>query len=275
MKDTALDWSLQMFAEGGEGAAAPAGGEGTAEAPAEKATFDDLLKDADYKKEFDKRVKSSSGYATRKAMAEERAKYAPMFEALGRKYGMDVTDPAKIDMERLSQSVLNDSDMLEEEAAKEGLTVDALRKVRGAEQQLRAAESIRRAAEQQREWQEIMGEAQQLKELYPAFDMDAEMQNESFAKLLASLRSSGFPDAVRTAYESAHRDEIMGGAMQYAVQRTKQQVSNSIQSGAKRPSENGAGAAAQTKFDPAAMSGAQIEDVRRRVMRGERITFNT
>ena len=100
------------------------------------------------------------------------------------------------------------------------------------------------------------------------------MTEGHFGNLLVTLQHSGFPDAVRTAYESVHRDEIMGGAMQYAVQKTKQQMANAIQAGAQRPAENGAAtAAAQSRIDPAKLTPEQRKDIRERVARGERITF--
>ena len=121
------NWSLQMFAEGDDGASAPGGNDGTTEGgtPAqEKPSFDDLLKDDAYGKEFEKRVSRRTGYEVRKAEREARAKLSPMYEALARKYGMDVTDPAKIDLDALSEKVLSDNDLFEEEAAQMGVSVD-------------------------------------------------------------------------------------------------------------------------------------------------------
>lgn len=271
------NWSLQTFAEGGDGASAPGGNDGTTEGGTpvqEKPSFDDLLKDDAYGKEFEKRVSRRTGYEVRKAEREARAKLSPMYEALARKYGMDVTDPAKIDLDALSEKVLSDNDLFEEEAAQMGVSVDGLRKIRNAERQLQEVERIRQEEENQREWQALVAEGEQLKQIYPAFDMEAELANPQFGRLLASLQANGFPGPLRTAYESVHRDEIMGGAMQYAVQRTRQQMANSIQAGAQRPAENGAAAAAaQSHIDPRKLSRKDIEDIRRRVMRGEHITF--
>ena len=279
--DIIKNWSLQMFGEGGEGASTSAdGGEGqgvqAAEqggAPAqEKASFEELLKDADYKREFDNRVRNAVRTRFR-ANDEERAALRPMYETLGRKYGLDVSDPAKIDLKRLSEAVMADNAMLEQEAADMGVSVDGLRKIRNAERQLDEAKRIREEEASQRAWQQLMDEGERLRGMYPNFDLSVELQNPQFGNLLASLQASGFNDPLRTAYESVHRDEIMGGAMQYAVQRTKQQVSNSIRAGARRPAENGNAAPADTKIDIAHLSKQQREDIRRRVMRGEEITL--
>ena len=106
--------------------------------------------------------------------------------------------------------------------------------------------------------------------------MDVELQNPMFGRLLSTMQKSGFPNAVATAYESVHRDEIMGGAMRYAVAQTEQKISNSIQSGMRRPQENGttqASPAAIGNFDPSKLTKSQIEDFKRRALNGERITF--
>ena len=270
-------WSLQLFGEGGDGGApaAPAEGEGQqqAEEQPQKATFDDLLKDPDYKKEFDKRS-NRAAYNARKQAQQERDKLLPMFEALGRKYSLDVSDPAKIDLEKLSAAVMADDELFEREATEMGVTVDGLRKIRAAENQMREADRVRAEEESRAAWQRLVEDGEQLKQLYPGFDLEAELANPQFGKLLAGLQASGFDGALRTAYESVHRDEIMSGALQYAVQKTKQQVSNSIQAGQRRPAENGAAsAAAQTKIDPSKLTPQQRKEIRERVMRGEHITF--
>lgn len=272
------NWSLQLFGEGGEGAAAPGGetAEGQqAEVQQEKLSFDDLLKDADYSKEFEKRVQRRSGYEVRKAAQAERQKMTPMYEALARKYGMDVSDPGKIDLDMLSQKVLDDNDMLEEEAAQLGVSADGLRKIRNAEYQLRQAEAIRAEQESQRAMQALIMEGDQLKQIYPGFDLEQELSNDQFRSVLASLQASGFQNPLRTVFETFHKDEILGGAMQYAVQKTKQQMSNSIQAGMNRPAENGGTqAAAQSRIDPSKLTRQQIEELRRRAAAGERITFS-
>jgi hypothetical protein len=275
MKSYIERWSLQLFGEGGEGAAAPAGDGGQAqqvEEQPQKASFDDLLKDPDYAKEFEKRS-NRAAYNARKQAQAERSKYNQMYEALGRKYGLDVSDPNKIDMDKLSAAVMADDALFEREATEMGVTVDGLRKIRAAEDQMREADRIRAEEESRRAWQQLVQDGEQLKQLYPGFDLEAELSNPQFGKLLAGLQASGFDGALRTAYESVHRDEIMSGVLQHAVQKTKQQVSNSIQAGQRRPAEAGAAAAVQTHIDPANLSKEQRKELRERVMRGEIIRF--
>ena len=64
--------------------------------------------------------------------------------------------------------------------------------------------------------------------------------------------------------------------MAYAVQQTQNKISNSIQSGMTRPAENGIGqqsTASVGNVDPSKLTKAQIDDIRKRAERGEKITF--
>ena len=113
-------------------------------------------------------------------------------------------------------------------------------------------------------------QAEEAKQVYPSLDIDAEMQDPGFGRLVAA----GVP--VRTAYEVVHRDEIMGGAMQYTAQQTARKISNAVAAGARRPNEGGmgAGSSAETKMDPAKLTKEQRAEIRKRVLRGEAVTFD-
>lgn len=284
------NWSLQRFAEdpapaavetapaatetGGVPAAGtnPAGEVNTATA-AQRATFDELLNDPEYKREYDSRVNRAVMGRMKKAKAEREALY-PMLTMLGTRYGIDVSDPAKMDMQALSNAIMADDTMLEQEAADRGLTTDALRQIKAAERETAKLRRQQEEAENEQRFNALLAEEQKLKEVYPQFSLAAEMQNEQFGNLLFSLQQSGFANALQTAYEAVHKTEIIGGAMQYATQKTKEQVSQSIQSNVQRPRENGGGSgAAETKFDPSKMSDKQYEDIRARVARGEKIVI--
>lgn len=122
-------------------------------------------------------------------------------------------------------------------------------------------------------WQAIAREAAALREDYPAFDLAAEMANPQFGMLLATLNGLGWPDALRTAYQAAHHEQIMASVLGYAVAQARSRMAESIRSGQARPAETGSGAAVTAAPDPTRMTARQIEDVRRRVLRGERVSF--
>ena len=63
--------------------------------------------------------------------------------------------------------------------------------------------------------------------------------------------------------------------MQYAVQQASQKIVNGIKAKGSRPTENGvsSGSAAVVKSDVNALTKKDREEIERRVMRGERISF--
>lgn len=278
-----LFWGLQRYAEGGDGGAEGAasdaansattadGQQGTEQQS--KATFDEILKDPAYKSEYDKRVRRAVT-GRLKASTKRMEALSPVIDALGRRYNINLNDPAGADYEALAKSFLADDAMIEQEAEELGYSVEQYREVVAKDQRIAELERRERQAADEREWAAREAEAEALREIYPNFDLSTELENDQFCKLFAALEYSGFKGAMKQAYEAAHREEIMAGAMNYAVKKTKEKVSEAIRSGQKRPAENGNASGGQAKIDPSGMSAAQIEDVRRRVMRGERVDFS-
>ena len=80
---------------------------------------------------------------------------------------------------------------------------------------------------------------------------------------------------VQTAYEVVHKDEIIPAAMQVAAQQAAEKVTAAVRANAARPAENGSkgSAASVGKIDVANMTNEQMDDIRKRVLRGERITL--
>ena len=122
-------------------------------------------------------------------------------------------------------------------------------------------------------WEALQREGETMGALVPGFSLEREMADGAFAALTVRLQQSGWPDPVRTAWETVHRRELLCAAMRYAADRTRRQMADSIRSAGARPAENGGGPAARVGVDPAHLSPAQREDIRRRVRRGERVTF--
>lgn len=201
----------------------------------------------------------------------------PIIRTLAQQYGIQAEANGSISIQALSDKILNDNALYEKEAFERGMSVEDLKQMKALERENEQLKRSTQQTQEQREWMEIERQGEQLKEMYPSFDMDTEMLNPEFGKSLAFFKNSGlYPDPVRRAYELVHRDEIMSGAMQYAVQQTQQKISNSIQSGMSRPQENGStqsAAGAPTALDPSKLSLQQIEEINRRAARGERITF--
>lgn len=286
------EWSLQRFADGGD-AAASDGGNGAeseqaaaqtetavqgavenqeAQTQTTKATFAELLKDPDYKRDYDSRV-NRAVMSRMRASQREREAILPLVDMLGKRYGIDTTDPGKVDYNALTQRFMADDALLEREAEMKGFSVEQLREDKLKDLRIQQLEREQAEAQREQRLAALQAEAEQLKAVYPNFDLATEMENEQFGRLLAALQTTNFTGAMKTAYETIHQSELMGGAMQYAAQRTKEQVSNSLQSRSKRPAEAGSAPPATTATNPASLSAKQIEEIRQRVMRGEKVDF--
>lgn len=233
------------------------------------AEFEQLIK-GDYKDLFDSRVQNivQNRLKSSKAAEEQLNGLRPVLDLLSSKYGVDATN-----IEALSKAVDSDNSFWEDEAAKEGMTVEQLKEMhrmrRENEQFRRAQEEIERQKGIQQIQAKWNQESEETKRFYPSFDFEAETQNSSFIDLL----KAGVD--VKTAYEVVHKDDIIGGAMQFTAQEVKQKVVNDIQARGKRPAENGISSQAGvvTKKDVNSLTRKDREEIERRVMRGERISF--
>lgn len=280
-------FDLQLFAEEGASAAtdeaaaaaeptaagAEAVGQDQQPAQEQKASFNDLLKDDQYKREYDKRVEG----AVRRRMRAADAKMAqmdPMFDVLAKKYGVGRGDDGKLDMQALMAAVMSDDGLLEEQAAEEGLTPEGMRKVMRAEQIERSMQAQQAEQENMRLFAAIQEEAEALKAVYPDFDLDAEIGDERFGSLLISLQRAGVDAPLRTAYEVAHRQELLQRAVNYTAAKARQDVAASVQSNLSRPREMGSsGAPAQSNFDPEKMTKKDYEAIKAKVSRGGRVSI--
>lgn len=229
------------------------------------AEFEEAIK-GKYKDLFSKRVQETVKQRL-KGTQEAAGKYkalSPVIDALAKRYGVSVDD-----IEAIAQAVDEDNTYYEQEAMERGITVDQL-KLERKYKALKAREAERaRQEEADRVMQGWLDQAEQTKQVYPGFDFEAEIGNPQFAELLKSNVD------VRTAYEVVHKDEIIGGAMQYAVQQTASKIANKIRSGNARPQENGtrSQSSAVVKSDVSQLSKADRAEIARRVAAGERITF--
>mgnify|MGYP000640554912 CR=1 FL=1 len=110
-------------------------------------------------------------------------------------------------------------------------------------------------------------QADALKEIYPDFSFDEEVENKDFLQLL----QNGID--VRTAYEVAHHDEIMRGAMQMASAKTAERVTDGIRAKGLRPPENVSSKPVEQKIDISKLTAKDIDELSKRAARGEKITF--
>lgn len=269
---TAENAGTEGVATGGaaeQSATAP--GEG--QAPAEE-TWESLI-NGKYKKEYGKAVQS----AVNKRFKNQNAQHDlldPVVRGLAKKYGINPNQDGSIPLEALNRAYLDDNEQYEQEAFKRGMAVDDLKQMKALERENAELKQRQLQEENNRYWAAMEEQARNLQSEFPGLDFASEMENPEFGHQLAFFKGSDPEHAVEKAYKAVHMDEIMSGAMQYAVQRTNSQISKAIQSGSKRPIENGMqgqGAGRSSSIDPSKLTAEQRADYIRRAQRGERITF--
>lgn len=230
--------------------------------------FEQLIK-GEFKDLYDQRVQDTIQKRLKgsKETVDRYNALTPTLEILARKYGVDPSD-----VTALNAAIEEDATYYEDEALELGISVDQLKSIRKMERE--NAELKRQMQEQQvrdnadRIYADWMGQAENLKQVYPTFDLEGEIANSEFVKLL----NAGID--VRTAFEVIHKDDIIASGMQFAAQQTAQKLASSIMSGG-RPTENGtrSQASAVVKSDVSQLSKADRQEIIRRVQRGERIRF--
>lgn len=233
------------------------------------AEFEKLIK-GDYKEQYDARMQKTiqSRLKSSKETVDRYNSLTPTLELLARKYGVDAND-----IDALNKAIQGDDSLYEDEAIKQGVPVEKLREFETMKLENTRMKNKMREQEQRERGRQLyqtwMQQAEQAKTVYPTFDLQAEMQNEKFVDLLRSNID------VRTAYEVLHKDDIISGAMQYTAQAVKSNMAKSMAANGARPNENGIGSqsAAVVKGDVTKLSKNDIDEVMRRVARGEKITF--
>lgn len=237
-----------------------------------KKSFKDLIK-GEYKADADAWAQEliRNRFKQNGELEEKLNSMNPLLEALGKMHNVDPTD-----IQQLTNIILDNDSLYEEEAMQRGMSVDALKAVK----QMERENEVLKQREQQsiadmrmrQHFDGLAKQADELKQLYPGFDLMAEMQNPEFARLTAP----GVGVDVRTAYEVVHRDEMRGAEMQFAAQKSAERMANAVRANGMRPQENGMNgqqAPVNVKTDPRTLTRADREEIKRRVARGEKIAF--
>ena len=238
--------------------------------PDRKAQFEKLIK-GEYKDLYDERMQSTIRERLRgqKETLERYEALLPSLEILAQKYGVDPTDA-----KALSQAIEDDESIFSAEALESGTSVAELRRIRKMERE----NANYKRQEQERDRQEHatkqyatwMQQAEQAKAIYPQLDLEAEVKNPQFMRLLNAGVDVG------SAYLVLHKDEVIPAAMQHVAQQVEEKLSGKIASGGGRPAENGMKpqSGPVVKSDVSTLTKEDRAEINRRVMRGEKISFS-
>ena len=251
-------------------------GEATQTQPADlEADFETLIK-GEYREQFNKRTQAIVDRRFKHAneVEQQLAQHKSLATVLGDHYAVDGSD-----IDALTRAIEDDTSMYEAEAMEKGISVEQLKLMKRYEREnkeLREAQQERERREKaDQTYQGWFTQAEEFKQLYPSFDLEAEIRDPENGQAFINLLQSGVP--LKAAFTALHNDEIMKGTIQYTAQQVAQKTMNSIAANSARPSEAGARgqAAASIKQygDVNTMTDAQREELIRRAQRGERIAL--
>ena len=199
-------------------------------------------------------------------LEERAAKQQPVIDMLMQRYKI-----ADGDLGKLAAAVENDNAYWSEAAEEMGMSVEQYKQFQRLKREndalLRAQRMRQNQQAAQQQLQKWYSEGEQVKAVYPDFDLGAESKNPQFISML----KAGVP--VQHAYEVIHMDEIKAGVAQSTARQTEKQVVDGIRAKGNRPAENGTSSqsAFTVKDDPHKWTKQDRAEVARRVARGETI----
>ena len=238
----------------------------TEAAPARKSLKDALKEDPEWNREMQSmmrdRVKNTN---TRLDKAMQ------ILELVGRDYGVEADSLADLDLDALRTKVEGDKRRYERAAIAHGTDVDT---------EMRLDQLQRENRQQKKElddrlqnhYRNLQAQAQELKKVFPDFNLDRELENQEFYERTLP----GGRDTVESAYYAIHGKEIAARRAQQAANMaargTSQAMANSIQAGRRMPAENGTvqrapGTVQSTPYSK--MTPEQRKEFRRQAMAGK------
>lgn len=280
MKIKLLSLNLRLFDGDGGGDAGQAAAGAPGGAPASTSSddaaaalaaldseFEALIK-GKYKDQYAKRFQKGidTRFKETKGLQEWQKSYGPIVALAEERYGVK-NDPGK-----LLDSFKNDKAYmaeLEEKAIEAGIPVETYSELQELRKFREQAEQRQIQDEMDQLFARWYNESEEMKNIFPGFDLVSELGNPQFEALLRNGVT------VEGAFRALHYADIDAGLVKHAVDTTKKQVTDDILARGARPAENGASgfAPGSSKLDPKSMTPAQREEINRRAAKGEHITF--
>lgn len=199
-----------------------------------------------------------------KGIEEENAKMKEILGLQNIRYGLDTESKSYLD--DYMSAVQNDSKIFEDKAMEAGMSVDEYMKVQRAEQIIRdndRREQLRKQDElTQNHVRNLVEQSEALKSEFPNFNIENEIANPQFKRLVDPPELGGAGLSVRNAFFALHNSDIMKATMNNAVNQAAINTANAVQTNKNRPSENGL-SSAQTVTVKENPANYKLEDFQR------------
>lgn len=220
------------------------------------------LYEAKFKSALDKRFKNQ------KDVQAELDKYKSVMPKIAEKYKTDN------DIDEIIRALDDDDSIYEDEAMEKGIPVEVLKEMKQAQAENDELRRLQQEEQTRKVFERWVSEAEELKEKFPDFELETELQNPTFKALLSNPM---FECSMEQAYITTHYNELLTSGMQTALQRGKQEAVDNILAQKGRPQENGVTKSSSvgviTKTDPSKFTAEDLKEIRKRVQRGEKIVF--
>ena len=248
---------------------------GAQQTPAGEPTIEDRwteLKKGEYKEQYARDVQAAikDRFKNQADLQGRLDAIQPMLDALMKKTGAE-------SVEELNKLIAEDDSIYQEEADAAGMPVDKYREmVRLQKEHDDAIASEKRLREQvanRDRFAELHRQGEDLKQMFPDFDLMKEMENEAFRNMTMSGQLT-----VEQAFYALHGKELTPQLMAYGMQRARQQMGQTIQATGQRPQEGAmrgrTTAAAEPKINPASLTRKEREMYKQMARRGIPVSFD-
>lgn len=248
---------------------------GAQQTPAGEPTIEDRwteLKKGEYKEQYARDVQAAikDRFKNQEDLQGRLDAIQPMLDALMKKTGAE-------SVEELNKLIAEDDSIYQEEADAAGMPVDKYREmVRLQKEHDDAIASEKRLREQvanRDRFAELHRQGEDLKQMFPDFDLMKEMENEAFRNMTMSGQLT-----VEQAFYALHGKELTPQLMAYGMQRARQQMGQTIQATGQRPQEGAmrgrTTAAAEPKINPASLTRKEREMYKQMARRGIPVSFD-
>lgn len=221
---------LRKYRPSQEQPQAPAPTEVTAEAPAARMSWEEIVSDPEYNAQLQKIIRSRVKEEGKHKAALETL--APAIRHLARQHGLD---PDNVDHTALVKAITGEYAAKAQQLGIPQKTAMELEQQQRQLQQARAQNHMLRLQQQEQAFRAVV----------PDFQLGRELGNPLFARLV----SPGVGMSLEDAFYAVHRKEMQEKSMQVAAQQTSRMISNAIRSGQLRPEESGSQAPSLSRFD--------------------------